>query len=583
MAKIYLVGCKKSTFFEADSIYSAEYSNSSAEIIRRVVFDGKHEENDSIGILSGDAYFVRHGQPLNSYFIDTQLKRYDLMLPYEEKCVEDNLQSYLKNVYSETVEYSIIIESIRRAFPELSVQISHVLDGNTYIRGNIIIAKSCMMKAFYGMIFNKMPQIADDSILVGLVLKAWIYERRLSVRSVDISYDNPEIWNAGYQKIELVRNYMQLRLKEYIELRKTEGFSDSFAGENPYSGDFDGKNPIWVCWWQGEAEMPEMVQGCIKSLRRNIPNNSTIILITIDNCFEYVTFTDTVIDKFNRGIISYTHLSDILRAELLYRYGGLWIDATYYVSNEIPENLFNRELYSIAFEEPLWGMDIMKGRWTLSLLEAVKNNPAIQFLMEGLWIYWESANELVDYFTVDYVFDTGYSFFDDIRKMVDNIAKSSAAVYELQLKMNQRIDLQDKDWLNKASLFYKLNRRNEYNRYNTFGDVTFFGYMMGEEICHNRKSIFCESYIKLVESLREINPKRVLDKDGYFLKRNQVSRGILDDVLDDNVIFIESSELIKNASAELEEILNGDKVGEGIYLIVTPNNIDYDCIIAMRD
>ena len=55
---------------------------------------------------------------------------------------------------------------------------------------------------------------------------------------------------------------------------------------------------------------------------------------------DYVTFTDEIINKFNSGKIDYTHMSDILRAELLYRYGGMWIDATYLVTQKICEKNF---------------------------------------------------------------------------------------------------------------------------------------------------------------------------------------------------------------------------------------------------
>ena len=41
-----------------------------------------------------------------------------------------------------------------------------------------------------------------------------------------------------------------------------------------------------------------------------------------------VSFPQHIVEKFNAGKISPTHLSDLLRLELLINYGGVWIDST---------------------------------------------------------------------------------------------------------------------------------------------------------------------------------------------------------------------------------------------------------------
>ena len=572
MIKIVLLNYNEEEVFTADSIYESLKCNNPADGIRRVTADFLNAEG-ILGVLCGNDYFVRQEQPLNKFFVQHVMAKFDLILPYEVSCDGRTLIEYMSSEEQYGNNFGKIIYDIKEIFPEFSAEIDRQIISDTYLLGNRVIGNAKTITDFYRMIQERMPQIINDDILLGIVMRAWILVNNMRVRAVEIRPNKSEVWNMGYQKIELVRKYMQISLKDYIELRKQEGFLDSFAGKNPYNGDFEGKNPIWVCWWQGESEMPEIVHGCIDSLKKNASANSTVILITLDNCSEYVTFTGAVIEKFNRGIITYTHLSDLLRAELLYRYGGLWIDATYYVSHRIPEDIFEKQIYSIAFNEPLWGMDIMRGRWTLSLIEAKKSNIAIQFLLEGLWVYWENADELVDYFTVDYVFDTGYSAFEEIRDMVDGIEKSPAAVYDLQLKMNQRIDSKDIEWLKNASLFYKLNRRNEYHRYNSVNDVTFFGFIMGEKICCSESTIYCGNYMKFIETLREINPKKVYDEAGYLKSRNRVSRGIIDEILDEDIIFIEASEEYSNQSG----------IEEGIYVKVIPDNDEYDCIITARN
>ena len=59
------------------------------------------------------------------------------------------------------------------------------------------------------------------------------------------------------------------------------------------------------------------IRLCVDSIRKNIPQEKAVVrLITFENYREYVTFTNTIIQKYNDGKISMTHLSDILRAEL---------------------------------------------------------------------------------------------------------------------------------------------------------------------------------------------------------------------------------------------------------------------------
>lgn len=39
-------------------------------------------------------------------------------------------------------------------------------------------------------------------------------------------------------------------------------------------------------------------------------------------------FPKYIEEKWKRGVITHTHMTDLLRLELLIRYGGTWIDAT---------------------------------------------------------------------------------------------------------------------------------------------------------------------------------------------------------------------------------------------------------------
>ena len=112
--------------------------------------------------------------------------------------------------------------------------------------------------------------------------------------------------------------------------------------------DSDLEHPyIWVCWFQCEENMPEVVRVCIDSIRKNAPKGVKVVLITLDNVCDYVEFPDFILKKVKQGKISITHFSDVLRFSLLKKYGGLWIDSTVYVSRPIPVEYMKMPLYSI--------------------------------------------------------------------------------------------------------------------------------------------------------------------------------------------------------------------------------------------
>lgn len=84
---------------------------------------------------------------------------------------------------------------------------------------------------------------------------------------------------------------------------------------------------IWVCWFQGMENAPEIIRICQTSLRRYLKDRE-IIVLTDENISQYVTFPKHIQEKYQKGKIPMAHYSDLLRLEVLTRYGGTWIDAT---------------------------------------------------------------------------------------------------------------------------------------------------------------------------------------------------------------------------------------------------------------
>lgn len=151
-------------------------------------------------------------------------------------------------------------------------------------------------------------------------------------------------------------------------------------------------NFVWWCWFQEEENAPEIVKACLNNLRKNM-SDKKVIVITEKNMWNYVSMPNFIKQKYKKGIISKTHLSDLLRLEILISYGGTWIDSTGLCTKEV----------DFAFDIPLFAFKTNEKKdpatfarnWFLS---AEKNNPILLFTRDLLVKYWNENNSMLLYF-----------------------------------------------------------------------------------------------------------------------------------------------------------------------------------------
>jgi mannosyltransferase OCH1-like enzyme len=150
---------------------------------------------------------------------------------------------------------------------------------------------------------------------------------------------------------------------------------------------------IWICWLQGYDNANNIVKACIKSVREH-SNGYDVILITEKNINSYVRFPDYIIKKYKKGLITRTHFSDLLRVLLLVNYGGVWLDATVFLTDNIPEKILKSELF--MFKTSILGYDFLPASsWFIA---AKKNNPILKKLLNVLLSFWEKEEEMPHYY-----------------------------------------------------------------------------------------------------------------------------------------------------------------------------------------
>ncbi len=84
---------------------------------------------------------------------------------------------------------------------------------------------------------------------------------------------------------------------------------------------------IFIFWWDGFENTPDVVKCCLASVRKNYPD-CTLIEISKNNYRDYTDINPIIEKDYLKGKISVQTFSDILRFNLLKNNGGLWIDST---------------------------------------------------------------------------------------------------------------------------------------------------------------------------------------------------------------------------------------------------------------
>lgn len=199
---------------------------------------------------------------------------------------------------------------------------------------------------------------------------------------------------------------------------------------------------IFLMWFQGYEQMPLIIKKCFESVKKQFPNRK-IILITENNFNEYISLDSIIIDKYKKGTITRTTLSDIIRAKLLYEYGGMWIDATIFLSKAFDEEYFQSELYGpCGIKSEMnkdWNIIFDKTNgwngWCMG--SCFVNYPFFDFLYNSFVEYYKTEDYILDYFQIDFAtrlfYDSNIHFQNHIKSRKENNIYS----HELARKMNK--------------------------------------------------------------------------------------------------------------------------------------------------
>ena len=271
--------------------------------------------------------------------------------------------------------------------------------------------------------------------------------------------------------LEILRLSTTLKTKQKLE-KKYKWKLNEFD-ENYVDSEHTTSNKIWICWFQGMENAPELVQKCYNSVVNNNPN-SEVIVITSENMSQYVTFPDYIIDKWKKGIITHTHMTDLMRLELLINYGGLWLDATVLCTGKAPDYFYNSELFFYQCLKP--GRDGHGNFISSWLINAKTNNKILMATRELCYEYWKDNNSMWDYFLFhDFMSIVLEKYSIDLGKI---IPRDNATPHILLLRLFDFYD--EKMWnaIKEQTQFHKLTYKISENDKEKKG--TYYKYILEE-------------------------------------------------------------------------------------------------------
>ena len=240
-------------------------------------------------------------------------------------------------------------------------------------------------------------------------------------------YYGPKLTLAYYLTQQSNKKYYDFSKKILLDfvfkLRKEAQIDDSSEKEEKITTEFP--KIVWTMWQQGEAHMPEVVKASTKTIKDFAKRNGCeFILLTDENLVDFIDIPTDIIEKYKRKELTAAHYSDIIRFSLLYQYGGIWMDATLFVSPYATLEMFKGEFFSLN-HPPIMAEKLERAigdyKWSGFLLAGKKEKLYFKHIRD-LYIYFiRKYPVFIHYLIMDYFILSEYELNDEFKDLVDEL------------------------------------------------------------------------------------------------------------------------------------------------------------------
>ena len=171
---------------------------------------------------------------------------------------------------------------------------------------------------------------------------------------------------------------------------------------------------------------------------------------------QYVEFPEFIVEKWKNGQITHTHMTDLLRLELLIKYGGMWVDATVLCTMDscnIPKYFFDSNLFLYQSLKP--GRDGNATYVSSWLISAKTNNKILMATRHLCYEYWKNNSRLIDYFLLHNFMTMALEYYEEDWKNI--VPRDNSTPHILLLRFFEKYDEEMYCSIIQQSPFHKLS------------------------------------------------------------------------------------------------------------------------------
>ena len=318
------------------------------------------------------------------------------------------------------------------------------------------------MNSFFNVISNKPFKIFYNAIIPRKKRKEWGF------RYAEIPAQNQvaEYWHS------IIEDYSNGKIEKYnIRPKK----------------DLKNKKIIWQYWAQGIEIAHSTAKLCFASVDK-YKDDYEVIRITDDNMSVYLDFPDFVMEKRNNPEFRAVFFSDLLRVALINTYGGIWLDASILLTDDISKKyedssffMFSRDPESINRH---WGnndehfyfswREDFKVNHLSSIIYGQAKSELSSIILDLLLYFWKHEAEIPHYFFFQIMIN-------EIRSMkvvdFDFPIADDTLPHLLQGKMNQEYDEKEYELIKESASLHKLSLHERLKKQDILGNITYYGFL----------------------------------------------------------------------------------------------------------
>lgn len=235
---------------------------------------------------------------------------------------------------------------------------------------------------------------------------------------------------------EVLRRMLAAGVKKYPRRRRALAFVERtlpLVCEAPFgAADANGSAPrIFVYWDSGFENAPPIVKACHQRLLR-VNGSEHVVPLDRRSWRAWVDIPQHVLDKLPENT---AHFSDVLRVALLSRYGGVWADATVWVTGPILPSL------EMLTSEGFFCYRINEFRISNWFLCSSGENRVASLLFRLLCEYWREHDKVTHYFMFHHFFESLYFLDERVKRGFDRApVRLSRDAHALQRILGEPFD-----------------------------------------------------------------------------------------------------------------------------------------------